>query len=453
MKKQSVSPVHRGILTIELLIGLVIIMLAGLYGYPRYTQYLQELEWGVAASNMTAVGRAAKSYIRDNRDTLVNRVKGGTPITVSAAELQQAGYLPAGFSLSNTAAQTYQVGIARDPHFHEKLVAFVLTSGGQEISYLGLRTISQKVEGSGGYIWPDNLAVGAFAGWEMNLTRYGLRAARGRLATWLSSDVLGTDRQESDRLYRYKVNNRPDLNRMHTDIDMHDNNLNNVKGIQAKTGHFSNTLTTENDIKSNQGWLITSSGKGWMNEPHGGGLYMDNDDWIQSVNGKGISTTGQLKGGTVHADGRLSTGEFLQLDNAAESGNACDKVGLLSRDAVGAVLSCQSGVWTALGGGSMSRAGVDALSIEAPGNFNFILVSISSKFYATDGSHTSRANFTVLVNGTVRGKITNSLHVSKGGSRGTTGATKRWGWRKNNTVSTSLRAIKSVSRWVQVAII
>ncbi|CAK8741743.1 hypothetical protein SODG_005061 [Sodalis praecaptivus] len=40
---------------------------------------------------------------------------------------------------------------------------------------------------------------------------------------------------------------------------------------------------------------------------------MDDNDWIRSVNNKGIYTGGQLKGGTVRADGRLSTDEFLHL--------------------------------------------------------------------------------------------------------------------------------------------
>lgn len=350
MNKLIPSPVNRGMLTIEILVALVVIMLAFIYGYPRYTNYMQEMEWGVEASNMTAVGSAAKSYIRDNRDALVSQVSGGTPMTVTGADLQQAGYLPTGFSLRNTAAQTYLVGIARDPKFNQKLVAFVLTTGGQEFAYKGLRYISQKVDGSGGYVWPDNVATGAFSGWELNLNSYGLSAAKGRLATWLSSDVLGTDLQESDRLYRYQVSGRPDLNRMHTAIDMGSNDLNNAKAVNGETGNFSNTVTAENDIKSKSGWLTTGTGKGWLNETHGGGLYMDDNDWIKSVNGKGIYTSGQLKGGTVRSDNRLSAGEVLQLDQANSAGARCSGPGLISRDSAGAVLSCVNKIWTPTGG-------------------------------------------------------------------------------------------------------
>ncbi|AXF79008.1 shufflon system plasmid conjugative transfer pilus tip adhesin PilV (plasmid) [Erwinia tracheiphila] len=400
-----------------MLVALVVIMLAVIYGYPRYTNYMQEMEWGVEASNMTAVGSAAKSYIRDNRDALVSQVSGGTPVTVTGADLQLAGYLPTGFSLRNTAEQTYLVGIARDPKFNQKLVAFVLTSGGQEIAYKGLRYISQKVDGSGGYVWPDNVATGAFAGWELNLNSYGLNAAKGRLATWLSSDVLGTDLQESDRLYRYQVNGRPDLNRMHTAIDMGSNDLNNAKAVNGETGSFSNTVTAENDIKSKSGWLITGTGKGWLNEAHGGGLYMDDNDWIKSVNGKGISTTGQLKGGTVRSDGRLSTGEYLQLDGVATAGAACENrtVGL---ESTGALLSCQGGIWQNLSGGTFSRVGSEKLVIASPGNYRNILVTISSLFNSRDGSHTAYADYTLTVNGNAVGRLRNQVVVSKGGSSG-----------------------------------
>ncbi|OVZ88268.1 hypothetical protein CBW54_09430 [Yersinia kristensenii] len=351
MKKQIPFPphVHRGLLSFELVIVLAIMMLATVYAYPRYAQYMAEMEWGVEANNMTTVGSAAKSYIRDNRDTLISQVSGGTPVTVTAAKLQQDGYLPAGFSLQNIAAQTYRLSIARDPAFNQKLVAFVLTDGGQPLSYRALRYIALKIEGSGGYVWPDDMAIGAVGGWEKNLTTFGLSALAGRPLTWLSSDVLGTDTQESDRLYRYEVGGRPDLNRMHTHIDLNKNNLNNVKDINAETGTFSETVTAEGDIKSNNGWLVTQNDKGWMNSTHGGGLTMTDNDWIRSVNNKGIYTGGQLKGGTVAAEGRLSTGEFLQLDKVSVAGTACSPNGLVSRDAIGGPLSCKLGIWQSSG--------------------------------------------------------------------------------------------------------
>ncbi|WP_413172891.1 shufflon system plasmid conjugative transfer pilus tip adhesin PilV, partial [Escherichia coli] len=183
------------------------------------------------------------------------------------------------------------------------------------------------------------------------------------------------DLQESDRLYRYSITNRPDLNRMHTAIDMNSNNLNNVGtlngnaaalsgDISARNGTFSgaisgNTATTNGDITSNNGWLVTKNSKGWMNSTYGGGWYMSDSSWLRSVNNKGIYTGGQVKGGTVRADGRLYTGEYLQLEKTATAGTSCSPNGLVGRDSTGAILSCQSGVWRTSGSsnGSYSNLG------------------------------------------------------------------------------------------------
>ncbi|WP_290605629.1 shufflon system plasmid conjugative transfer pilus tip adhesin PilV [Arsenophonus sp. ENCA] len=75
---------------------------------------------------------------------------------------------------------------------------------------------------------------------------------------------------------------------------------------------------------------------------------MNDNDWIRSVNNKGIYTGGQLKGGTVRADGRLSTDEFLHLGekNAVQPGWGCSPNGLVGRTPEGALLSCQNGRWT-----------------------------------------------------------------------------------------------------------
>ncbi|HGC2152768.1 TPA: shufflon system plasmid conjugative transfer pilus tip adhesin PilV, partial [Escherichia coli] len=74
--------------------------------------------------------------------------------------------------------------------------------------------------------------------------------------------------------------------------------------------------------------------------------------WIRAVNNKGITTEGELKGGkvsggTVRSDGRLSTGEYLQLEKTATAGTSCSPDGLVGRDSKGAILSCQSGTWGA----------------------------------------------------------------------------------------------------------
>lgn len=368
--------IHRGVISIEVMVVLFIVLMAIVIGLPRYNQYMQELEWNTDARQMAAVGAAAKSYIRDNRDTLISQVSGGTPVQLTGAQLQTAGYLPQGFALQNSAAQTYSIGIAKNPKASQKLVAFVLTQNGNEIPFKGLRHISQSIDGAGGYIQTAGVAEGAWGSWKMTLSAYGLTGSAGRLAVYLSSEVLGTDASESDRLYRYAVNGRPDLNRMHTAIDMNANDLNSAGAINARDGNFSNAvkgvtgtfsgdvsgangnfnqkLNANSDITSAGGWLVTRGSFGWQNSTWGGGFYMSDSDWIRAVNNKNIYTGGQVRGGTVRSDGRLSTGEYLQLDAVVTAGTACPTNGLISRDASGAVMSCKNKIWTA--GGSLQQS-------------------------------------------------------------------------------------------------
>ncbi|WP_252409216.1 shufflon system plasmid conjugative transfer pilus tip adhesin PilV, partial [Escherichia coli] len=58
-------------------------------------------------------------------------------------------------------------------------------------------------------------------------------------------------------------------------------------------------------------------------------------------------------------DGRLYTGEYLQLERTAVAGASCSPNGLVGRDNTGAILSCQSGVWRNIGssGGTYSYLG------------------------------------------------------------------------------------------------
>lgn len=371
--KRKPRAVHRGNMLLQLSIVMAIVLFIAPGAMDRYAGMQQEKIWTGTASHLSFVAQAGKRYVRDNRDTLLTQVAGG-PVVISGATLRTQGYLPAGFSLTNDSGQTYQLAVAKDPGQAGQLVAFVLTTGGSDIPFKGLRQIAGDTDGMGGYVWPANTAVGADGGWQAKLNDYGLSAQQGHLAAFLSADALGTDADESDRLYRYQVTGRPDLNRMHTAIDMNGNNINSGGTVNAATGAFTgnvtagsnitagsnlaannnvtanNGITANNDIRSNNGWIITRGAKGWLNETYGGGFYMSDDQYVRAVNNKNIYTGGQVRGGTVRADGRLSTGEALQLDGVFTAGTGCSPNGLVGRDASGALLSCQDGIWRGTSG-------------------------------------------------------------------------------------------------------
>ena len=352
------------LLEVLLVIGIMVMVIPKVY--ENIENHLNNVRWQNAAEHANTYNTAVRNYVADNASTLL---AGSLPKTITPATLIQKGYLKSGFSESNF-GQSYITGIAKNSKT-SRLEALTCSNGGQSLSEAGMRSVASMIEGLGGYINSSKQAIGAGGGWSDTPSNYGLNCATGHIAMAL----VGADLQESDRLYRYSITNRPDLNRMHTAIDMNSNNLNNVGtlngnaaalsgDISARNGTFSgaisgNTATTNGDITSNNGWLVTKNSKGWMNSTYGGGWYMSDSSWLRSVNNKGIYTGGQVKGGTVRADGRLYTGEYLQLEKTATAGASCSPNGLVCRDSTGAILSCQSGVWRTSGSsnGSYSNLG------------------------------------------------------------------------------------------------
>ncbi|CHG81930.1 shufflon protein B' [Salmonella enterica subsp. enterica serovar Typhi] len=230
--------------------------------------------------------------------------------------------------------------------------------GSKQIHYTALSQISKDITaGFGGYVEDGQTAVGAMRSWRIPLSSYGTSTGRGHLAVMLSTDDLSGAREDGDRLYRFQVNGRPDLNKMHTAIDMGGNNLNSVGTVTAsnvagQNGNFGVSLvsngpiTAGGDIRSTGGWIVTRSGKGWMDETHGGGLYMSDNDWLRILNNKGFYTGGEIRGGKIRSDGDVSAGGILTLDKINVASTACPVNGAISRDTAGATLSCQSGIWS-----------------------------------------------------------------------------------------------------------
>lgn len=351
------------------LIALALVLGLGMMAAPRgveiIAQQLSERTWDVTASQFNAVQMAARRYISDHIDTLATQVKPKQPVYINVTTLKNGGYLPAGFG-ANDHNQSYLVAVVSNPKVTSQLQAFVMTTGGKPWDFGALRHISSNISGLGGYVWPDNQAVGAGGGWKMSLADYGMSSKQGTLVTFIPSDLIGTSGQGNDRLYRYAVNGHPDFNRMHTAIDMDGNNLNNAGDIKGKqaiiTGGISGQTATisgeikgqratiSGDIKSTGGWITTQGNKGWMNETYGGGFYMSDSSWMRSLNNKGIYTAGEIRGGQIRSEGDVSAGGILKLGQINVAGTKCPTDGAISRTAIGATLSCQDGRWV-LGGG------------------------------------------------------------------------------------------------------
>lgn len=341
--------------------GLLVVLVMASLSSRYMSDYLKSREWQVVAMQTTRFTQAATSYVGRYYPTVLASATTTTPVVVTPQMLKNTGLLPASFSETNSYGQQYQAMIVRNPQNQELLQGMVVSRGGHAMPFTALNQISKDITaGFGGYVEDGQTAVGAMRSWRIALSSYGTSTGRGHLAVMLSTDDLSGAREDGDRLYRFQVNGRPDLNRMHTAIDMGGNNLNSVgtvtaSNVAAQNGNFGVSLvsngpvTAGGDIRSTGGWIVTRSGKGWMDETHGGGLYMSDNDWLRILNNKGFYTGGEIRGGKVRSDGNVSAGGVLELEKINVAGTHCDKDGSVSRTVTGAPLSCQSGLWRSPG--------------------------------------------------------------------------------------------------------
>ncbi|EOT4537741.1 shufflon system plasmid conjugative transfer pilus tip adhesin PilV [Escherichia coli] len=332
----------KGFILLEILAGLIVIGIATPMIYSEIEDWLNEQLYQSAALHADEYNNAIKNYVADKTSSLSSK-------TITVNELIQQGYLNNGFSRSPF-GHSYITGIRKN-NLSGRLEALTCTTGGQDIKEDGLRRIAGQINGLGGFMLQNNSVTGAFGGWTDLGSNYQITCNKGHIAMRMA----GKDLEESDRLYRYSVQGRPDLNRMHTGIDMNNNSITNINEASGKNARFSG------DVTSNR-WL----------HPNGGGFIMTDSQWIRAVNNKGITTEGELKGGkvsggTVRSEGRLSTGEYLQLDKTATAGTSCSPDGLVGRDSKGAILSCQSGSWKNAGKGDIEIVKVTASKLRWPG--------------------------------------------------------------------------------------
>ncbi|XDE02650.1 shufflon system plasmid conjugative transfer pilus tip adhesin PilV [Enterobacter cloacae] len=389
MPVKSTEKNDRGWAIISTGAALIILLLVSVWGYSLISDWMEKRTWMNTAAQVSRFTQAVKSYTGRYYDTLLSSATTTSPVIVTPVMLKNTGFLEQGFSENTIDGQVYRAALVRNATNTNQLQGLIFTQNGSALPFLALRQISMDItSGMGGYIWTSGIATGAMSSWSMPLAQFGVSTTQGHIAVLLTTDELGAAQGESDRLYRFSVTGKPDLNTMHTSIDMGGNNLNNAATVNAVNGAFSsnvtargnitangtvtgqnvtagsgvsaganvtagNAITANNDIRSNNGWMITRGSKGWLNETYGGGFYMSDNDWVRAINNKNIYTGGQVRGGSVRADGRLSTGEVLQLDGVNTAGTGCSPNGLVSRDASGAILSCQSGVWKANAGSTL----------------------------------------------------------------------------------------------------
>ncbi|EJN3057276.1 shufflon system plasmid conjugative transfer pilus tip adhesin PilV [Salmonella enterica] len=359
-RERRITGPDSGFAMMSVAVALLIVMMMATMASGYMSDYLKSRQWQLMAAQTNRFTQAVESYAGRYYTNAMASATTTRPVTITAQMLKNTGFLPAGFRETNSNGQQLKALLIRNAQHAEVLQGLVITSGGQPLPYKALRQISLDISvGLGGYIRDGRTATGAMNSWTVPLASFGTSGGNGHIAVLLSPETLTGAREDSDRLYRFQVNGRPELNKMHTSIDMGGNDLNSIGVVNGKYGNFdvsvvsNGPVTAGGDIRSTGGWIISRHGRGWMDESHGGGFYMTDNEWIRSLNNKSIYTGGQLKGGSVRSDSDLSAGGVLKLDQTNYAGTWCPQNGAISHDSSGGILSCQSGRWQKTGGSTV----------------------------------------------------------------------------------------------------
>lgn len=446
MKSWPFARPARGGAILDSITGVVIFGAMSTMLMIAIASWLNELHYQNSASHISRVARAAEKYISDNYDTYVCQLAPAScsaapakklPAPFTAQTLADAGYLDSGLGTTTPDRQAYRIGLrTRKLSGVSKpvLESLLVTTGGDRLDEGAVRQIAAMIDGAGGFTGDPaltalggqaNTAYGTELTWALPATPFGLTTEPGHLAVSLGSGVTGFPGQESDRLYRFKSDAHPEYNRMYTSIDMNGNNINSAGEVNTHRLNANEASVTR--------WLaMEKSGRfGWHE-----GDPADMKAWLRWNSERKkveVKNAGLHAEGDITATGSLLADKFLYQKTVVKAGDACtasalgltatlsNTNGLLGHDSSGAILSCQSGVWSALAkAGSVTRSVSNSQSLtwKADGTFEYLNVLVSSRFSGRDGSHTRYADWQVTINGTVVGTISQSQNVRKGGSRG-----------------------------------
>lgn len=363
--KMSSRKSQLGVLNaVETAIVLAVVVIAAGGLSAILNQYNQGIKADAAADHAAMVLTAGNKYIQDNYAAIASVATPTTPATVTTAMLKSTNYLPASVSDTNNFGQGYQL-LALEPTAN-KLQVLLVTTGGTALPENVLRRAAAKLGGKGGVISKTNtsVATGTYGGWQMTMSTYGVSPGAGHLAI---AQFFDEGTLTNDYLNRKAIPGHPEVNEMETAINMKGNNLNNVGdtntvNVNASGKTTSQTVDTKGETYTG-GWFRSRSDGMIYNEKWGSGFYMNDPDWVRIYNDKGLATSGrlvsggvvtfgdQIATGTVTAQKRLSTDEFLSVGGQGVAGQWCGDNKLISKTNRGGILECIDGVWQNPSGG------------------------------------------------------------------------------------------------------
>lgn len=227
---------ENGFALVESLAALMVLLILlpalgklALWGYD-------EVQKRVVAAHLTQVTNAAATYVRENHPDLIASATAASSVQITMEQL--GPYLPSGFQDQNAWGQSYGIYV-RQPT-SGRLQAIVLTQGGRsegsEFQNLLVPGAAAMAGGAGGFVpsgdlfgQPSTRLQGAFGGWALDLAGTDIpNPGPGHLAGMAS---LSKADVAQDFLYRVAMPGHPELNEMHTELDMTDHAVRSVREL------------------------------------------------------------------------------------------------------------------------------------------------------------------------------------------------------------------------------
>lgn len=128
--------------------------------------------------------------------------------------------------------------------------------------------------------------------------------------------------------------------------------------VFSPNGRYTTTMQVRRNVKIDERLGLMGTDPNVLPAGWGGGLtttdvYANGTVGLGSggglsayINSSGnVFASNNITGGSVTSNGRLTAGEFVQVNGVANEGSGCSPNGLIGRDSTGAMLSCQSGAW------------------------------------------------------------------------------------------------------------
>lgn len=321
----------RGFTIIELLIVVAISAVVAVVAAARLLDKFKESQADLAADDIAVVGKAVTAYIPGNTATLA----AAPTTTLTIAQLQAAGLLPASYTSGNPWGANYTILVRRTgagPYQYEALVitstAWVIT-GTSQISFLG-RAV-KRIGGAGGLTYDATGAVGNGGAWTAPVANYAGANQAGKLAYFVSQATT-----PFDSIY-LRVDG---TNAMNAALNMNNN------GIVAATG--------VNATGAAMPWQVTTTG----------GFSGTTATTTGAMNAATMTTTGAVTAGTtVSSTGNItsSAGQVSGATLASNAGISMGAGGVLS--SAGAISIQPTGTLTLNASGGTTVAGSGALTV------------------------------------------------------------------------------------------